>query len=537
MQLRLEIGMVPSLRPSSVSRRRALILLCVVQGCERFAFLAMLPLFVLYAQDRHTMPAPTALLVMAIFQALSYLGGLPAGWLADGRLGARASTLLGAALLACGYGVLVLDLAGLLWPALGMMVAGHSFFKPGLHVLIARVSTTDEQARERASLWHYLAVNLGYVGGALFGEWMHARHGWASLFGGAGTVAAATVLLLTVGPPWMPARAASASATSARAASTPASEGMRAVWMLSAVAVIFWLTAQQVGSSLTVFVITNTVQLVPVLGHPFQIGPGHYASLHGLLVLAMLPAFLALHGRGRGQAISTAGKMIWGYVATSAAFLLMAAAGLHGGDSGRVSGAWLLGCYVLLSLAEVLLAPLGVSLMTQLAPKEKAAQAVGLWFAGCALGNGLAGALGLCWDRWPHHRYFGLLALLSLGAAAALMPRRRRLDWLTALTVSAASQPVLERIDTMTSTPNLATDNLPSNSSTPSRAPSPVALVLASLTILLPSLMAAMKPLPLPVRGVSAIVGGLAVLLCGPYLFSHSLVRWARRAADNQSAA
>jgi len=91
--------------------------------------------------------------------------------------------------------------------------------------------------------------------------------------------------------------------------------------------------------------------------------------------------------------------MIWGYVATAGAFALMALAGLRGGDLGRVSGAWLVGCYVLLSLAEVLLAPLGVSLLTQLAPKHKAAQAVGLWFAGSAIGNGLAGALGLCWDR------------------------------------------------------------------------------------------------------------------------------------------
>lgn len=169
--------MLPSLRPSFVSRRRALVLLCVVQGCERFAFLAMLPLFVLYAQDRHAMPAPTALLVIAVFQALSYLGGLPAGWLADRRLGARASSLLGAGLLACGYGLLASDHAGLLWLALGTMVAGHSFFKPGLHVLIAQVSTAEERPRERAFFWHYLAANLGCVGGALFGEWAHALDG------------------------------------------------------------------------------------------------------------------------------------------------------------------------------------------------------------------------------------------------------------------------------------------------------------------------------------------------------------------------
>ena len=76
------------------------------------------------------------------------------------------------------------------------------------------------------------------------------------------------------------------------------------------------------------------------------------------------------------------------------------------------------------AIAEVLLAPLGVSLITRLAPPHKTAQAVGLWFASSAVGNGLAALLALGWDRWPHHRYFAVLAILSLGAAAALMRRR-----------------------------------------------------------------------------------------------------------------
>ena len=518
--------MLPSDHRPSVRRFLPLIMLWTVQGCERFAFAAMLPLFLLYAQDRHAIAAPTALLVLAIFQALSYLSGLPAGWLADRRLGAWAATALGAALLACGYGALALDQAMLWWPALAVMVVGHSLFKPSLHVLIGSAAGSDEGAQERAFLWHYLAVNLAYVTGGLFGEWAHARHGWATLFFGAAIASAASGGLVVTCRSWMRGRAARASTSPASMASGSGSARLRAVWLLSGVAVIFWLTAQQAGGSLMAFATTSTVRQVTIVGYIFQMGPGHFASLHGLMVLALLPAFLALHGRRRTHATSTVGLMLWGYVATAAAFLLMSMAGLRGGDTGRVSGGWLAGCYLLLSLAEVLLAPLGVSLLTRLAPKEKATQAVGLGFAGCAVGNSLAGVLGLCWDRWPHHRYFGLLSLLSLGAAAILLPRRRRLDWLTAQSNNALPQAALdEQMEDVPSTVVVC----PGTPSTTSSAPSPARLILAAFAIVVPGALVTIPNLPLVVHGISAIVSGLAVLICGSYLLGQALEHWARR--------
>ena len=515
-----------------ISRRWALALLCAVQSCERFAFLAMLPLFVRYAQERHDISAPQALLILAGFQAFAYLGGLPGGWLADRVLGTRKATLLGAGLLACGYGLLALDRAELLWPALAAMVLGHSAFRPGLHVLLAHVADPDEQVRARVFLWHYLAANVGYVAGALFGEWAHALAGWRLLFGGAAAASAVAVMLLAAGLPWLRAEQGHALHESARNSRSSGAASMRAVWLLSGVAVIFWLTAQQAGSSLTVFATMNTMPSVTLLGYTMPIGPGHFASLHGLIVLAMLPAFLALHGRSTKRRPSAITLMIWGYVATAGAFALMALAGLRGGDLGRVSGAWLVGCYLLLSLAEVLLAPLGVSLLTQLAPKHKAAQAVGLWFAGSAIGNGLAGALGLCWDRWPHHRYFAALAAASLAAAVPLLLRRRHLDWLTALTASAASQSIVERrTQTMnpTSYPNFEPITPPLATPATAEPTSWAHMSLLALPILLSGSLMAKMSLSLPVRGVSAIVCGLAMLCFGPYVFAHSLIRWAQR--------
>ncbi|MBL9008073.1 MAG: MFS transporter [Myxococcales bacterium] len=514
----------------SVFRRWSLPLLCAVQSCERFAFLAMLPLFVPYAQERHALPAPTVLMVLAVLQALSYLGGLPGGWVADNRLGARMATMLGALLLALSYGALALNRASVFWPALGLMVIGHSLFRPGLHVLIARATGHDEQARERGFLWHYLAANIGYAAGALFGEWAHAARGWTTLFGGAAVASLLSAGLLMLGSSRLENDGTDVVTTPDQPAATSRHGNMAAVWLLCSVAVVFWLTAQQAGSSLAVFASVNTEPQIALLSHALPLGPGLFASLHGLLVIAMLPIFLYLHGRSQSRAGSTAGKLVWGYVATASAFALMAAASLRGGDAGRVSGAWLVGCYALLSLAEILLAPLGVSLVTQLAPRHKTAQAVGLWFAGSATGNGLAAVLGLCWDRWPHHRYFAVLAAVSLAAAAPLLSRRRHLDWLTAHAADSASQPEAEdKSQTMTPTASPDLDPVALPFAAIDLPASWARMLLVALPILLPASLIANVALPLPVRGVSAIVCGLALLFCGPFLLGHSLLRWARR--------
>jgi proton-dependent oligopeptide transporter, POT family len=85
------------------------------------------------------------------------------------------------------------------------------------------------------------------------------------------------------------------------------------------------------------------------------------------------------------------------------------------------------GSYFILAVAEILLAPFGPSLVTQLAPRTNKAQTIALWFAAVAVGNLLAGAVGLLWGRISPCGYFALIALLSFGAAAVLCTKINRL--------------------------------------------------------------------------------------------------------------
>lgn len=411
----------------------ALVLLCVVQGCERFAFFAMLPLFVLYLHHRHGFSEPSAMLMFGVFHALSYVGGLPAGILTDRKLGPLVALLIGCGLLTLGYGALALDQPALFWPALALMVIGHSFFKPSMGTLFGALFQSADARRERGFFLQHLAVNIAAMAGPLCGEWSRAGDQWKRLFFWSAVVMCIGTAALAIGTrvlPQPPQRLLDAPVGADSAQENRARWGV--VRWLCGLSVVFWLTAQQSGSSLVVFAESHTERSIVAFGRAVQIGPGHFGGLHGLQVLLLLPLLVGSMSwlRRRKAEPSTLAKMTWGYVSTAAAFVVLVFAGLHGGDTGRVSPIWLSGAYLLLSAAELLLSPLGMSLITRIAPPQRTSQAVGLWFAAAAVGNASAGVIGLLWGRWPNHRYFGLLALASLAAALTLwfrLPRLARL--------------------------------------------------------------------------------------------------------------
>ena len=409
----------------------ALVLLCVVQGCERLAFFAMLPLFVLYLHRCHGFTEPSALLLLGVFQALSYVGGLPGGVLTDRKLGSTTAIVLGTALLTLGYSVLALERGPLLWPALALLIIGHSFFRPSMSAMLGSLFPSSYARRDGSFLWQYLAANLGAMAGPLCAEWATTGQRWDRLFLGAAAAMSIGTFTIATGVMLLPS---ATQQTSEHRASISSSEDNRARWgavlLLCSLAIVFWLTAQQAGSALVLLAESYTERSLSAFGCSIAIGPARFASLHALMVLVLLPLFMVTTSwlRRCGAAPSTPVSMVWGYVFTAAAFMLLSTAGLRGADTSRISPSWLIGCYVLLSVAELLLGPLGMSLLTRIAPPHRTAQAVGLWFAAAAVGNVAAGALGLLWGRWPNHRYFAVLALVSLGAALALFARLPRLE-------------------------------------------------------------------------------------------------------------
>src|SRR5262249_22214417 len=116
-----------------------------------------------------------------------------------------------------------------------------------------------------------------------------------------------------------------------------------------------------------------------------------FQSLHPLFILLGAPVAAWLWPRLGGRA-GVAAKMGAGLAFAGLSFLLMAVAA-HLAHQGTVSPWWLVAAYLLQSVGELALAPVGLSVTVAAAPRAFASQMMGLWWLSAALGAGVGGQL------------------------------------------------------------------------------------------------------------------------------------------------
>lgn len=118
-----------------------------------------------------------------------------------------------------------------------------------------------------------------------------------------------------------------------------------------------------------------------------------FQAVNPIYVILLAPVFAWLWLRLGAAQPSSPVKFALGLLLVSASFAMMIPAASLAA-SGRVSVLWLLGLYLLQTIGELLLSPVGLSTMTKLAPARMTGLVLGIWFLAAAFGNKLAGVLG-----------------------------------------------------------------------------------------------------------------------------------------------
>lgn len=191
---------------------------------------------------------------------------------------------------------------------------------------------------------------------------------------------------------------------------------LKAVFVVVA---LFWMAFHQNSVSLLFFANDHTLD---VGSAPGQWSPEDFGAINAVFILIFSPLMMILWNAlsRRGREPSSVSKMIMAMFVTGLAYVVMVAAGQSGGDTGRVSPWWLVGCYALLTVAELWLSPIGLSLTSKLAPVKYRGLWMGFWFLATAVGNKLVHVTGQYAETYPPSKVFLVLVVSSVGAAFAL---------------------------------------------------------------------------------------------------------------------
>lgn len=164
----------------------------------------------------------------------------------------------------------------------------------------------------------------------------------------------------------------------------------------------------------------------PAEGQPLKLTSTElFQSINPLFVILLTPLVVWFFGflRQRGKEPSTPAKIMWGLIITAMSTLVMVGAvfaGMNGAE--KSSAMWLVGSYAVITIGELFLSPMGLSLVSKLSPPRLTALMMGGWFLATSIGNKLSGVLASMWDKYDHKAWFFVVNCIgSLLAAFAIL--------------------------------------------------------------------------------------------------------------------
>jgi POT family proton-dependent oligopeptide transporter len=148
-------------------------------------------------------------------------------------------------------------------------------------------------------------------------------------------------------------------------------------------------------------------------------------------VVILTPVVVGFFGflRKRKREPSTPAKIGWGLFITAVSTLVMVAAvWVSSNGEIKASAGWLIGAYGVITIGELFLSPMGLSLVSKLSPPRLTALMMGGWFLSTSIGNKLSGVLAGLWDGYESKEYFFLVN--CVGALIAALAIFAMVKWL-----------------------------------------------------------------------------------------------------------
>lgn len=460
---------------------RGLMTLSGLEVWERFSFLGMQAILVLYFADAVSnggmgMEAGTAASVSAAYGALVYLVSVAGGWLADRILGSYRAVLYGGILIACGHYAMAVPTDVMTWVGLGLISAGTGLLKPNVATMVGKLYRTDDERRDAGFALYYMGINIGAFLGPLITGWLGDHASWHWGFSAAAFGMTLGLIQYVLGRRHLAGRKNTAEFALAPG---PMRRAVRLIVIgvvvvaavATALALAGWLAMDRFVDLLTLIsVIAPIVYFVVMFRSPrvtaeergrlrpyvvlflasvvfnfilfqaystmmllastnarteifgFHFPASWYASALGAFEVALAPVVAAVWAKMGPRQPHASNKIAIGVILGGLSFLLMVLpTSGHSSDTYEMAAWWIVGSYLLLGLGDILLETSGMSATTKLAPKAFASQTMALWFLSLALANGIQAQIVKLYGEVSNPAYFGVNGAIAVLAGLAVI--------------------------------------------------------------------------------------------------------------------
>ena len=420
--------------------------------------------------------------IYGLYTSMVYMACLPGGWIADRLIGQRKAVLYGGILIASGHFSMAVPSLATFYLGLFLIVIGTGLLKGNVSVIVGQLYAPDDQRRDAGFSIFYMGINLGAFVAPLVCGYLGQQINWHLGFAAAGFGMAFGLIQYVAGSRSLgeagvnpaPAGSPQAAAQLRRQAWTwgggflalvlivagGAATGVLPItarqiadaagiflllvtvgffgWLffspgwtrdernrlyvigvLFLAAALFWSVFEQAGSTLNLFADRNTNN--ELLGMPFP--SSWFQSLNSLFLIFLAPVFAWIWVKMAAGGIepSSPAKFAFGLVFVGLGFAVLVGPASVAGEGGRVSPMWLTLTYLLHTIGELALSPVGLSAMTTLSPARIAGMAMGVWFLATSVGNFIGGRVAGFYESMDLPTLFGSVAGFAIVAGFILL--------------------------------------------------------------------------------------------------------------------
>jgi POT family proton-dependent oligopeptide transporter len=409
---------------------KGLTILFLTEMWEKFSFFGMRALQVYYMTKQLHFSQASASLVYGTYAAGVYLTPIFGGIISDRWLGRRRAVVIGGLLMALGHFMMAFE--ALFFPAMVAIALGNGLFLPNLPSQVGALYDRQDPRRAGAYNVYYVGINLGAFLAPLICGTVGEVYGWHYGFAVAGVGMCLGLAIYLLGSRHLPRDEVAADETPAHEPEGDSRWNLLVLLAVGAAVVLFRSAYEQTGNTLAVWSDTSLDRAFFGLTIPVT----WVQSLNPMFVFLLSPLVVAAWNRRAPGAHVPAAlrRMAIGALGVAVSYLLLAAVIRLDAQHGRPTHwAWLVAFFLLFTLAELYILPVGLGLFARLAPRRFGATTIAAWFLAAFAGNLLSGVVGAWWERVTPDTFFIATAGIAFVSCAMLwgidvMNRRHEQD-------------------------------------------------------------------------------------------------------------